>query len=146
MTPRLLFGALASALLLTSIACTTPVDDEEEAPEETSAEQTSGCAGKPIQAAVACASRAGAKVMSLYRSPAEQLAVRKQNGCDNAKYGKAGCNPVAADWDQSPHTTCRAVDLVNDGRPATTAALKKCGLAKTTLPHKNHYDFIGTPK
>jgi hypothetical protein len=34
------------------------------------------------------------------------------------------------------------VDLVADGAPLSKAALRSCGLAKTTAPHKNHYDLV----
>jgi hypothetical protein len=34
------------------------------------------------------------------------------------------------------------VDLVGDGAPVSRAELRRCGLAKTSLPHANHYDLV----
>lgn len=100
------------------------------------------CAGKAIDRAVKCAKAKGARVLSYYRSPADQKRVRRENGCRDACHGQAGCVRPTADCTTSPHTACRAVDLVADGAPATRAQLRACGLAKTTAPHKNHYDLV----
>lgn len=100
------------------------------------------CAGKAIDRAVRCAQSKGAQVLSFYRSPAEQERVRRENRCTNRCTGSAGCVRPTAGCYSSPHTKCRAVDLVNDGYPATKAQLRACGLAKTTAPHRNHYDLI----
>lgn len=100
------------------------------------------CAGKAIERAVKCAQGKGARVLSFYRSPAEQERVRRENGCTNRCTGGAGCIRPTAGCTTSPHTKCRAVDLVADGAPATRAQLRSCGLAKTTAPHANHYDLV----
>lgn len=100
------------------------------------------CAGTKIDRAVRCAVSKGAKVLSFYRSPAEQERVRRENGCINRCSGGAGCVRPTAGCNSSPHTRCKAVDLVSDGYPATKAQLRACGLAKTTAPHRNHYDLI----
>jgi hypothetical protein len=100
------------------------------------------CAGKKIDRAVECAKSKGAEVLSFYRSPEEQERVRRENGCTNRCTGSAGCVRPTAGCSSSPHTRCTAVDLVNDGAPATKAQLRACGLAKTTAPHRNHYDLI----
>lgn len=101
-----------------------------------------GPCGGAILRAVKCAQAKGAKVLSFYRSPAEQERVRRENGCTNRCTGGAGCVRPTAGCYSSPHTKCRAVDLVNDGYPASKAQLRSCGLAKTTAPHRNHYDLI----
>lgn len=101
-----------------------------------------GPCGGAILRAVKCAQSKGAKVLSFYRSPAEQERVRRENRCTNRCTGSAGCIRPTAGCNSSPHTRCRAVDLVNDGYPATRAQLRSCGLAKTTAPHRNHYDLI----
>lgn len=123
------------------------MDDDDEAMD--SHEETSDalkgpgpCAGKAIDRAVRCAVSKGAKVLSFYRSPAEQERVRRENRCRNRCTGGAGCVRPTAGCYSSPHTKCKAVDLVNDGLPATRAQLRACGLAKTTAPHRNHYDLI----
>jgi hypothetical protein len=120
-------------------------DDGEDSYEATSDElKTAGpCAGKPIDRAVKCATAKGARVLSYYRSPAEQERVRRENGCKNRCTGMSGCVRPTANCNSSPHTSCRSVDLVNDGAPLTKAQLRACGLAKTTMPHKNHYDYVG---
>ncbi|MBX3259542.1 MAG: hypothetical protein KIS78_03075 [Labilithrix sp.] len=100
------------------------------------------CAGKAIDRAVRCAQAKGARVLSYYRSPKEQERVRRENKCTNRCTGMAGCVRPTAGCTSSPHTRCIAVDLVNDGAPATRAQLRACGLAKTTMPHRNHYDLI----
>jgi hypothetical protein len=119
-------------------------DDGEDSFESTSDElKTAGpCAGKAIDRAVKCAQAKGARVLSFYRSPADQERVRRENGCTNRCTGSAGCVRPTAGCTTSPHTKCRAVDLVADGAPATRAQLRACGLAKTTAPHKNHYDLV----
>jgi hypothetical protein len=101
-----------------------------------------GPCGGAILRAVKCAQSKGARVLSFYRSPAEQERVRRENGCVNRCTGSQGCVRPTAGCNSSPHTKCRAVDLVNDGAPATRAQLRSCGLAKTTAPHRNHYDLI----
>jgi len=120
-------------------------DDGEDGYEATSDElKTAGpCAGKPIDRAIRCATAKGARVLSYYRSPQEQERVRRENGCRNRCTGMAGCVRPTANCTSSPHTKCTAVDLVNDGAPLTRAQLRACGLAKTTLPHRNHYDYVG---
>jgi hypothetical protein len=100
------------------------------------------CAGRPIAHAVRCAEAKGARVLSFYRSPAEQERVRRENHCSNRCTGMAGCIRPTADCSSSPHTRCEAVDFVNDGAPVSRSALRACGLAKTTLPHANHYDLV----
>gem|GEM_PF-2479942 len=100
------------------------------------------CAGTAIDRAVKCAVNKGARVLSFYRSPAEQERVRRENGCTNRCTGQAGCVRPTAGCTTSPHTRCRAVDLVNDGAPLTRTQLRSCGLAKTTAPHRNHYDLV----
>lgn len=119
-------------------------DDGEDGFESTSDElRTAGpCAGRAIDRAVRCAQAKGARVLSYYRSPAEQERVRRQNGCTNRCSGQAGCVRPTAGCTSSPHTACRAVDLVNDGAPVSRTALRACGLAKTTAPHRNHYDLV----
>lgn len=100
------------------------------------------CAGKAIERAVKCAQGKGARVLSFYRSAAEQERVRRENHCTNRCTGGAGCIRPTAGCTTSPHTKCTAVDLVADGAPATRAQLRSCGLAKTTAPHANHYDLV----
>ncbi len=72
----------------------------------------------------------------------DQERVRRENGCTNRCSGQAGCVRPTAGCTSSPHTACRAVDLVNDGAPVSRTALRACGLAKTTAPHRNHYDLV----
>jgi len=118
-------------------------EDDEEVGQSSDALKTAGpCAGTAIDRAVKCAQAKGARVLSFYRSPAEQERVRRQNGCVNRCSGQAGCVRPTAGCNSSPHTACRAVDLVADGAPLSKAALRSCGLAKTTAPHKNHYDLV----
>lgn len=100
------------------------------------------CSGKAIDAAVRCAVAKGAKVLSYYRSPAQQECVRRQNHCTDRCTGSAGCDRPTAGCTTSPHSRCHAVDLVKDGAPLTRAQLRTCGLAKTTAPHANHYDLL----
>jgi hypothetical protein len=150
-------SVVAFSLLAGVVACTAAddlMDDEDELSEEddgsedsheetSEALRTAGpCAGKAIDRAVRCAQARGARVLSFYRSPAEQERVRRQNRCTNRCVGGAGCVRPTAGCTSSPHTRCRAVDLVNDGYPATRSQLRACGLAKTTAPHRNHYDLI----
>ena len=149
----LFFGALG---VLGAVGCSAEVDEDGEVIDdsidgadddqigETSDElRTAGpCAGTAIDRAVKCAQAKGARVLSFYRSPAEQERVRRENGCTNRCTGMAGCVRPTAGCTSSPHTRCRAVDLVADGAPVSRAALRACGLAKTTLPHANHYDLV----
>jgi hypothetical protein len=100
------------------------------------------CAGTAMDRAVRCAKAKGARVLSFYRSPKDQERVRRENGCTNRCTGQAGCVRPTAGCNSSRHTTCGAVDLVNDGAPASRTQLKACGLAKTTAPHRNHYDLV----
>jgi hypothetical protein len=100
------------------------------------------CAGKAIDRAVKCAVNKGARVLSYYRSPANQERVRRENHCTNRCTGSAGCVRPTAGCTSSPHTACRAVDLVADGAPLTRTQLRSCGLAKTNAPHRNHYDLV----
>ncbi len=119
--------------------------DEEDGDEPTTSSgstKAGPCAGTAFDRAVACALRKGARVLSYYRSPVDQERVRRQNGCTNRCTGMAGCVLPTAGCNSSPHTTCRAVDLINDGAPVSRAGLRACGLAKTSLPHVNHYDFV----
>ena len=121
------------------------LDDEGDDSYEATSEALKGpgpCAGKAIDRAVRCAQSKGAKVLSFYRSPEEQERVRRENHCTNRCTGGAGCVRPTAGCYSSPHTKCKAVDLVNDGYPASRAQLRACGLAKTTAPHRNHYDLI----
>jgi len=119
-------------------------DDGEDSYEGTSDElKTAGpCAGTAIDRAVRCAQAKGARILSYYRSAKDQERVRRENRCTNRCSGMAGCVRPTAGCTSSPHTRCRAVDLVNDGAPATRAQLRACGLAKTTMPHRNHYDLV----
>ncbi len=142
-------GAIAFALVLGAVACSASDSAQDEGDGEDtytsdSAElQTAGpCAGKPIDHAVKCAQAKGARVLSYYRSVAEQERVRRENGCHDRCTGQAGCIRPTAGCTTSPHTRCTAVDLVNDGAPVSRAALHACGLAKTTAPHANHYDLV----
>lgn len=145
--------AIAFALVASVIACSgaedTGGDDGDEDGEDSYAASsedaltTAGpCAGKAIQRAVQCAQAKGARVLSFYRSPADQERVRRENHCTNRCTGSAGCVRPTAGCTTSPHTACRAVDLVADGAPVSRAALRACGLAKTTAPHANHYDLV----
>ncbi len=120
-------------------------DDGEDGFEATNdALKTAGpCAGKPIDRAVQCVTAKGARVLSYYRSPKEQERVRRENGCKNRCTGMQGCVRPTANCNSSPHTACKSVDLVDDGAPLSRAQLRACGLAKTTMPHKNHYDYVG---
>lgn len=118
-------------------------DDSEVVSSSEAALSSAGpCAGTAIERAVQCAIGKGARVLSLYRSPAEQERVRRQNGCRNRCTGQTGCVRPTAGCTTSPHTACRAVDLVSDGSPVTRAALRSCGLAKVRAPHRNHYDLV----
>jgi hypothetical protein len=148
----LVLASLAMGVFcINACALTDESDDEENLDEdgEDSYEATSDelksagpCAGKAIDRAVRCAKSKGAQVLSFYRSPAEQERVRRENHCYNRCSGSAGCVRPTAGCYSSPHTKCMAVDLVNDGYPASRAQLRACGLAKTTAPHRNHYDLI----
>lgn len=101
------------------------------------------CAGEPIEAAVRCATNLGARVISFYRSVAEQECVRRQNHCTNRCTGSAGCVRPTASCEGSAHSRCGSVDFASDGAPLSRAQLGACGLAKTTAPHANHYDYVG---
>jgi hypothetical protein len=155
-------GALVFGLALSAAGCGTDWDEHDGAPAESDQERddevgdededvatvslegrsASVCAGKPIDRAVKCAVAKGARVLSFYRSPAEQERVRRQNRCTNRCTGMAGCVRPTANCTSSPHTRCLAVDLVADGAPVSRAALRACGLGKTTSPHANHYDLL----
>jgi hypothetical protein len=144
---------IAFALVASVIACSgaddTGADGDDDDGEDgyaASSEDaltTAGpCAGKAIALAVQCAQAKGARVLSFYRSPADQERVRRENHCTNRCRGSAGCVRPTAGCTTSPHTACHAVDLVADGSPVSRAALRACGLAKTTAPHANHYDLV----
>ncbi len=143
-------GAMVFALVASAIACAgtdasdAEGDDDDDAYESTSDDLvTAGpCSGKAIDRAVKCAQAKGARVLSYYRSPKDQERVRRENHCTNRCTGMAGCVRPTAGCTSSPHTACRAVDLVADGSPVTRAALRSCGLAKTSQPHANHYDLV----
>lgn len=156
---RLFAHALAAFVIFGSVVACAAADEETAAEEEDEgplagdedeyastdeAMSTAGpCAGTPLDAAVACARRKGARVLSYYRSVAEQARIRRENRCTDRCTGLAGCVRPTAGCTRSPHTRCRAVDLVADGAPVSRSELRKCGLAKTNLPHANHYDFVG---
>ncbi|HSO32360.1 MAG TPA: hypothetical protein VLT33_07590 [Labilithrix sp.] len=145
-------AAIAFVLLATLVACSAADDltdgddgdDGEDGYASTdSALVSSGpCNGKAIDRAVKCAQAKGARVLSFYRSPADQERVRRENHCTNRCTGSAGCVRPTAGCTTSPHTACHAVDLIADGSPVSRAALRACGLAKTTAPHANHYDLV----
>lgn len=150
--PRPLFAraAVVFALFAGLVACSAEEigDDEDDDGEdgfESTSEALTGpgpCAGKAIDRAVKCAVAKGARVLSFYRSPADQERVRRENHCTNRCTGSAGCVRPTAGCTTSGHTACRAVDLVADGAPLSRASLRACGLAKTTAPHRNHYDLV----
>ena len=150
--PFLVRMVVAFSLVASVIACSgaDDGDDEEDgedgddgyASTEEALTSAGPCSGKAIDRAVRCAQAKGARVLSFYRSPANQERVRRENRCTNRCTGSAGCVRPTADCTSSPHTACRAVDLVADGAPLSRAALRACGLAKTTAPHKNHYDLV----
>ncbi len=142
----IVFGCLATVL-----ACSATDDDDysEEDDGEDSFEDSSqsylsagACAGTALDRAVKCATGKGARILSYYRSPADQQRVRRENRCRNTCTGMSGCVRPTANCTSSPHTRCKAVDLVNDGYPVSRTQLRACGLAKTTLPHRNHYDLV----
>ena len=145
--------AVAFALVAGVVACSGADDagddgDDDDDGEDTFASTDSAltsagpCSGKAIDRAVKCAQATGARVLSFYRSAAEQERVRRQNHCTNRCKGSAGCVRPTAGCTTSPHTACRSVDLVADGAPVSRSALRACGLAKTTAPHANHYDLV----
>jgi len=150
--PLLVRVAIAFSLVASVIACSGADDtgDEEDGEdgEDTYASTDSAltsagpCSGKAIDRAVKCARAKGARVLSYYRSAADQERVRRENHCTNRCTGSAGCVRPTAGCTTSPHTACHAVDLVADGAPLSRAALRACGLAKTTAPHANHYDLV----
>lgn len=139
-------AAIVIALLAGVFACSSAESETDEADGEGATSEaitTAGpCSGKPIDRAVKCAKGKGAKVLSYYRSPANQERVRRENHCKNRCTGMAGCVRPTANCTTSPHTACRAVDFVRDGYPVSRSALRACGLAKTTKPHANHYDLV----
>lgn len=142
-------GAIGLGLVLGVFACSgadTSADesDGEDTHASTSEElvQAGPCAGTPIDTAVRCAQAKGARVLSYYRSPADQERVRRENGCVNRCTGQEGCVRPTANCSTSPHTRCHAVDLIGDGAPVSRAQLRACHLAKTTAPHANHYDLV----
>jgi hypothetical protein len=145
---HLLVIPCVAAFVFAGYIATTPF--EEQAGEESEAltgscagTSTGPCAGQPIDTAVRCATALGARVLSYYRSPAQQECVRRQNHCTDRCTGSAGCARETAGCTTSPHTQCHAVDLVANGAPLSQAQLRACGLAKTTAPHLNHYDYVG---
>lgn len=143
--------AVAIGIVASVVACTgadNPFSDGDDADEDahvatSDALVTAGpCAGTAIDRAVECAQEKGATVLSYYRSPEDQERVRRENGCTNRCTGSAGCVRPTAGCTSSPHTRCRAVDLVDDGAPLSRSELRDCGLAKTNAPHENHYDLV----
>lgn len=144
--------AIAFSLVASVIACSGADDSADDGDGEDgedsyastdSALSSAGpCAGKAIDRAVKCAQAKGARVLSYYRSAAEQERVRRENHCTNRCTGGAGCVRPTAGCTTSPHTACHAVDLIADGAPVSRSALRACGLAKTTAPHANHYDLV----
>ena len=143
-------AAVVFAIVATLVACTAGDEGDDDEDGEDSFEATDSalvssgpCSGKAIDRAVKCAVAKGARVLSYYRSPADQERVRRENHCTNRCTGGAGCVRPTAGCTTSPHTSCHAVDLVSDGSPVSRAALRACGLAKTTAPHANHYDLVG---
>ena len=147
-------GAILVALSAGVVACSgvdDGVDDSEGVGEDgdDSFESTEEaftvagpCSGRTIDRAVQCARAKGARVISYYRSPADQERVRRENHCANRCSGQSGCVRPTAGCTTSPHTACHAVDLMADGAPLSRASLRACGLAKTTAPHKNHFDLV----
>lgn len=145
-------AVIALSLVASVIACSAADDGESDGDGEDgedsyastdSALSSAGpCAGKAIDRAVKCAQAKGARVLSYYRSAAEQERVRRENHCISRCSGSAGCVRPTAGCTTSPHTACHAVDLVADGAPLSRSALRACGLAKTTAPHANHYDLV----
>jgi hypothetical protein len=138
-------ASLAAVLVVMFVACAATTDDDEKEPEGTTSSdlvKSGPCAGTRMDAAVKCAVKKGARVLSYYRDPKDQERVRRENGCKNRCVGAEGCIRPTANCTTSPHTKCTAVDLIADGAPVTRAGLKACGLAKTTAPHKNHYDLV----
>jgi len=147
---RLLVLPWVAALLVFVGCAVTPAEEEQGDTAEALTGSCAGssvgpCAGQPIDDAVRCATAHGARVISYYRSVAQQECVRRQNRCTNRCTGSAGCVRPTAGCTSSPHTPRRAVDFANDGAPLTRAQLRACGLAKTTAPHANHYDLVGAP-
>ncbi|MCA9590351.1 MAG: hypothetical protein KC657_33840 [Myxococcales bacterium] len=146
---RSLVALVAAAGLIACVGADDGEPDEEDDGDMDSYASTSDelktagpCAGTALDRAVRCAQGKGARILSYYRSTAEQERVRRQNHCTNRCTGQAGCVRPTAGCTSSPHTRCRAVDLVNDGAPATRSQLRSCGLAKTSAPHRNHYDLV----
>ena len=144
--------AMAFSLVASVIACSGADDsaddgdgedgDDSYASTDSALSSAGPCSGKAIDHAVKCAQAKGARVLSYYRSAAEQERVRRENHCTDRCTGGAGCVRPTAGCTTSPHTACHAVDLVADGAPLSRSALRACGLAKTTAPHANHYDLV----
>ena len=101
--PSLLLArvVIAFSLVASVIACSgaddTGDDGDGEDGEDTYASTDSAlssagpCSGKAIDRAVKCAQAKGARVLSFYRSPADQERVRRENHCTNRCTGSAGC-------------------------------------------------------
>jgi hypothetical protein len=140
-------GLFVSAVVLGMSACGVATEDlaSEESGMTSSEFRAGPCAGTPLDAAVKCAVKKGASVLSYYRDPKDQERVRKENGCRDRCTGGAGCVRPTAGCTTSPHTRCTAVDLNRDGAPLSRQSLRACGLAKTKAPHANHYDLVGAP-
>src|SRR6185369_4156707 len=117
-TTKALLTLAVFAGLFACAGADDPFDDEDDGIVEPQGETTSElktagpCAGTAIDRAVQCAVRKGAKVLSYYRSVAEQERVRRENHCTNRCTGMQGCVRPTANCNSSPHTRCRAVDLV----------------------------------
>ncbi len=136
--------------------CTTEVPDTPDLDTEAEGESVQAltschterpgiCTGYPINAAVECAKRHHARVLSYYRGIAEQQCVRHQNGCNDPCRGLDGCHPIAANCGTSNHSRCTAVDFIDDGYPATRADLEAWGFGHRAgqRTHANHWDYMG---
>jgi hypothetical protein len=150
MTIRKHFLVLPSIAAIVFAGCTAdlPYEDDGEASSDAltgscAGTSTGPCAGHPIDDAVHCATALGARVLSYYRTPAQQECVRRQNHCTDRCTGSVGCSVITAGCTSSPHTRCTAVDLVGDGFPVSRAQLRACGLDKLRAAHANHYDYAG---
>jgi hypothetical protein len=62
------------------------------------------CAGRPIARAVRCAQAKGARVLSFYRSPAEQERVRRENHCRTRRPRRPG-GKISGDNPDHPRPT-----------------------------------------
>src|SRR4051794_8209352 len=108
-------GIVAFSLVASLIACAGAEEGDEADDEDgedsyastDSALTTAGpCRGKAIARAVKWAQAKGARVLSYYRSPANQEQVRRENHCTNRCTGSAGCIRPTAGCTTSRHTSC----------------------------------------